>query len=151
MFLTEFATDSVIDILFHVWVIFYLVSGTVNYFKLKKLPEEEPEVCEDSESNGYAQMSGNSNALRMADTEVKSRTFLEAEAFGHHMVFRRVKRVNELVIDGRVYDEYEALAESAHTLTAYIDGHKFEAKFDGVLTLYLLVDGQQIAKKIRLY
>ena len=31
-----------LDYLFHVWVIVSLISGISAYFKLKKLPEEEP-------------------------------------------------------------------------------------------------------------
>lgn len=147
--LSELAADSFIDIAFHAWVLFYLISGIVNYFKLKNLPEEEPEEIVDGEfsENGIS----NSGVLRMADNDVKSRIFLEADSSGHHIVYRRVKRVNELIIDGRVYDEYVALAEGAHTLTAYIDGHKFEAGFDGVVSVFICVDGNRVAKKIRLY
>lgn len=36
--------DWIIDIAFHGWVIFSLINGIISYFKLKKLPEEEPET-----------------------------------------------------------------------------------------------------------
>ena len=32
--------DMIVDALFHVWVLVSLISGIVNYYKLKKLPEE---------------------------------------------------------------------------------------------------------------
>lgn len=35
-------TSAIIDILFHAWVMFYLITGVINGFKLKKMPEEEP-------------------------------------------------------------------------------------------------------------
>lgn len=141
-----FATDSIIDILFHAWVLFYLISSTTSYFKLKKLPAE-PEMPENAEQ----QIIENSSVLRVTEPDIKARVLLEADEMGHHIVYRRIKRVNELVVDDRVYDEYEAFAEGAHTLSAFIDGHKYEAKFDGAATVYIFVDGRQIAKKMRLY
>lgn len=35
-------TSAIIDILFHAWVMFYLITGVINGFKLKKMPEDEP-------------------------------------------------------------------------------------------------------------
>jgi hypothetical protein len=35
-------TAVIIDILFHAWVMFYLITGVINGFKLKKMPEDEP-------------------------------------------------------------------------------------------------------------
>lgn len=35
-------TNGIIDILFHAWVMFYLITGVINGFKLKKMPEDEP-------------------------------------------------------------------------------------------------------------
>ena len=32
----------IIDILFHAQVMFYLITGVINGFKLKKMPEDEP-------------------------------------------------------------------------------------------------------------
>ena len=37
-----YLTDVIPDILFHAWVMFYLITGVMNGFKLKKMPEEEP-------------------------------------------------------------------------------------------------------------
>lgn len=41
----EYITDYLLDIAFHIWVMFYCISGTAAYGKLKKLPvnaQEEP-------------------------------------------------------------------------------------------------------------
>ena len=35
-------TAVIVDILFHAWVMFYLITGVINGFKLKTLPEDEP-------------------------------------------------------------------------------------------------------------
>lgn len=144
--------DLIMDVVFHAWVIFSLVGGIVNYNKLKKLPEdvEEPEAEEGDEQNAYPQAQENSGILRMADNEVKARILLEAEAPGYRIVYRRVKKTNELVVNGRVYDEYEALVEFPHHLVAVIDGHKIEVQYDNTSHMYIVFDGEQIAKKLRI-
>lgn len=149
--LTGFSTDSIIDILFHLWVVSYLINGIVTYSKLKKLPIEEMSFVTEGEYQESVMPYQESNILRMADNDVKFRVLVEAEAEGHHIVYRRVKKVNELVIDGRVYDEYEALVEFQHKLCAYVGGHKFEAEYDGISSSLLYVDDKQIAKKLRIY
>ena len=42
LFIYGVGVDSVMDILLHAWVLYYLISGVVYGFKLKKLPEDEP-------------------------------------------------------------------------------------------------------------
>ena len=147
LWLTEFAMDSIIDILMHIWVISYLIIGIVTYFKMKKAPDELAEAVE--EINKDVEPDGDSNVLRMAE-DAKCRVLVEAESNGMHIVFRRVKRTNELVINGCVYDEYVALAEFAHTLTANINGHKVEAIYDGTSSVRIVVDSEIVAKKMRL-
>ena len=147
LWLTEFAMDSIIDILMHIWVISYLIIGIVTYFKMKKAPDELAEAVE--EINKDVEPDGDSNVLRMAE-DAKCRVLVEAESNGMHIVFRRVKRTNELVINGCVYDEYVALAEFAHTLTANINGHKVEAIYDGTSSVIIVVDSEILAKKMRL-
>lgn len=150
--MTEIGADSIIDIAFHVWVIVSLASGVYAYFQMKKLPADEPVTVETSDSpNGDIAAPVESRALRMADSEVNARVFVQADYDGKHIEFRRVKRTNELVINGVVYDEHEALAEGAHTLTAVVGGQKIEAVFDGFTNVFICVDGQEIAKEKRLY
>lgn len=46
VFIYGVGIDSLMDILLHAWVLYYLISGVVNGLKLKKLPEDEPEPVE---------------------------------------------------------------------------------------------------------
>ena len=164
LWLGGFSMDSIVDVLFHAWVIFSLVSGVIAHAKLKKLPPEEaappvewtvpPEFAATApaeEETTPREVPANSPVLRLADQEVKARVLAEAQALDYTITYRRVKRTNELVINGRVYDEWHATIETAHTLTAQIDGHLIQAGFDGTTSSYILVDGQQVAKKLRLY
>ena len=138
--------DGIIDIVFHAWVLIYLASGVYSGFKLKKLPEEEPvtETVEGSEEVA------NSTALRYADNDVKFRVLAQAEQGSYQICYRRVKRTNELVVNGHVYGEYEALLEQPHELSAVIDGHTITAGTNSASRSYITFDGEVIAKKFRL-
>lgn len=46
MVLGGISLDSVMDVVFHAWVVISLSMGTIAHFKLKKLPEEEPASAE---------------------------------------------------------------------------------------------------------
>ena len=153
LFSSGYQLDGLIDIAFHIWVIVSLSIGINAGLKLKKLPPEEiTEILPDNEGTWQEGTPDvNSSAIRMADPDVKARVLLRAEVLGHTVTYRRVKRVNELVIDGNVYDEIESLLETAHCLKAHIDGHLIKVGFDGVIRSYLKVDGQLVAKKIRIY
>lgn len=150
-YLIEIGMDSVADIIFHGWVLVSMAIGVHAYYKMKKLPDEEPAdevLAEDAAEDTAVQM--NTVVLRMADESEKYRTLIMADYNGNRIEVRRVKRTNELVINGMVYDEYEALAESAHTLSAVVGGQKIEGVFDGISNMFIFVDGQEIAKKIRI-
>ena len=45
--------ESIIDLLFHAWVIYYLIAGIVAHQKLKKLPAEEPVMYMDTMPGDY--------------------------------------------------------------------------------------------------
>lgn len=144
--------DMIMDIVFHAWVIFSLISGIVNYNKLKKLPEQENSNDDEYPyvNENVNNQTDNSTVIKMADPDVKSRTLLEAEKSGYHIVYRRVKKTNELVVNGRVYDEYEALVEQPHTLIANVDGHKIEVTYDNLSRMYILFDSEVLVKKVRI-
>ena len=42
--LQNIGADSIIDVLFHIWVVYYLIAGIHAYGKLKKLPPEEETI-----------------------------------------------------------------------------------------------------------
>lgn len=143
-------TQSIIDVIFHIWVIVSLASGISAYNKLKSFPVEEiSEITEVTQENVEETVAQNSDFLRMADLDTTAKILLQAEKDGLSIIYRRVKRVNELVINGNVYDEYEALIEYAHNLVGVVDGHTVEAGFDAIRS-YINIDGEIIAKKIRL-
>ena len=92
----------------------------------------------------------NSVPLRRIDEEEKCRILLEGNYGTYRVVYRRVKSTNQLVINNYIYDELTMVIEPAHTLSARIDGHDFVVGYDGRSCSYFLVDGNEIAKKIRM-
>lgn len=152
--LYNFQAGSLVDIFFHLWVIFSLVTGIIANAKLKKLPPDEdgtPAVSEADESYATGEEIQNSNALGVADPNVKARILLETNESGHNITYRRVKKTNELVIDGYVYDEYTATLELPHSLEARINGIHIKAGLDSTNSSYITIDGNIIEKKLRLY
>lgn len=148
--------DCLIEMLFHAWIIYYLVIGITSSRKLKKLPPDEPttdeaqNITEDPENSEAV----SSSHIRVAEENAKHRVLLEVKAedtpFGKRVCYRRVGKVNELVIGNYVYDEYEALMEMPHTLRATIDGHMVEASLDNMSRSVIKIDGVAVAKKMRL-
>ena len=145
MYLLAEEISSVMDMLFHVLILYYLFSGYAADRKLKKLsPEPEVEVTEEG------QPLENSVPLRRIGEDEKCRVLLEAQHGIYHVCYRRIKRTNQLVINNYIYDEVEMLMETDHTLKAVLDGHVFEVGFRSTgSSSYFWVDGKEIAKKIR--
>lgn len=152
MYVSSGDFSGVLDLIIHIAVLYYLFNGVKYGAKLKKLPPE-PQPAESTEEDVPAAEipCHNSSPLRRADTEVKHRVLLEADTCGVHVCYRRVKRINELVINGYVYDDVEMLIEAAHALNATINGHVIQVGYDGASFSYLRVDGETVQKKLRLF
>ena len=83
--------------------------------------------------------------LRHADPAAKGKVLAEAQIAGGYTInYRRVKTVNELVVNGKVYDEKKGIIEWQHTLYAEIDGHKIEAGLDADSYSFIKFDGKTI-------
>lgn len=137
----------ILDYIFHAWVIVSLILGVRAYFKAKKLPEDHvltvsiDPVCPEAPD---------STPLRAVDPSDKARILCSAELLGRKVEYRRVKKTNELVINGYVYDEYTATLEMPHTLTAYLDGHIITASYENSSSVIAL-DGVCVKRNVRWY
>lgn len=87
--------------------------------------------------------------LRVANPDVKRRILLETSVDGYQICYRRVRRVNELVVNGMVYDEKSGLIEYPHRLSVTLEGHRIEAGLNQAGNSYIRFDGKRIAGKIR--
>lgn len=149
------SAGMIMDIVFHVWVIVSLSIGIHAHFKRKKLMESWADAEQDgdawTEGGEVSEQGapGDSPARGVADPNVKHRILAQAEQFGHTVIYRRVGKTNELVIDGKVYDEYTASMEQPHELAARVDGHEFTAGLTKGSRSYITADGETVAKKMR--
>ena len=147
----------IVDYIFHAWVIFELARGISVHFKWKNMVEEpiaegvaNGEFSSSASGEPEADEVQDSTPLRSMDRDAKSRVLAEAELGGHKICYRRVKKVNELVVDGMVYDEYVATMEMRHELYARVGGHDICVGYDGARS-YIFVDGNQLVSKMRWY
>ena len=139
------------DLIFHVIAIVMLARGIHATRALARIPDEvlTAQHTAPVDENGEPV---DSPRLRPADMSVKARILVQGEANGYKIELRRVKKTNELVINGNVYDEYVAVIEYPHTLRAFLDGHVICAGMDaGKSCAFIEVDGVRIAKKLRLF
>lgn len=143
--------EAIIDVLFHAWVIYYLVLGIGANKKLKNLPPEEVAVEAQQEAQtAEAAEPVESTPLRKADAEVKHRVLLEKRMLKYDICYRRVKHTNELVVNGDVYAELEGIIEQPHTLCATIDGHNIAVGTNNASRSFIMFDGEVVEQKIRL-
>lgn len=103
-------------LLFSATVPYYLIIGVRFGYKLKNIPPAEAVEyeCPEQPTLPTTDAQGNSVALRAVQNDVKHRNLIDGNYLGHYICYRRAGRVNELAIDGYVYDELEILVETAH-------------------------------------
>lgn len=136
--------SGILDFVFHAMIIYYLAAGISSTKKLKNLPPEEPVIVDPEVPLA------NSVPLRRVEEGEKARVLLESTYGTYRVVYRQVKSMNQLVINDYIYDEVKLVIEPAYSLSARIDGHEFTVGYDGRNTSYFLVDGNEVAKKMRL-
>ena len=123
----------------------FLVFYAVASFRFKRKENERHAKKEKKRVKGQID-----SAMRIADDSVKHKVLLEAQIKGYKICYRRVKRTNELVINGMVYDEIKGIIEFEHNLNAVIDNHRIEVGMDKNSYSYIKFDGKRIAEKKRL-
>lgn len=145
----------IFDYLFHAWVLFELARGIYVHNKWKNMsndPEVDVDITGTSADGTLSEdnLSADSTPLRAMDRDAKSRTFVETEYQGHKILYRKANKVNELIVDGMVYDEFATRLEVQHQLYTRIDGHDICAIYNGA-KCSITVDGMEVASKVRWY
>lgn len=124
--------------------VFMITYGLVSSKQRKKEMEKHAKKAKRRESGA------DDSPARRADRSVKARILLEARVEDYEICYRRVKSVNELVINGVVYDEIKGIIEFTHNLSAVVDGHTVEAGLSDDSYSYIMFDGECLANKRRL-
>lgn len=158
-----FDFTMIVDYVFHAWVIFELARGIHVHFKWKEMTEAPivegvtasgedalEEILNSESENAEPDEVKDITPLRGMDRDIKSRTLAEAEFQGYKILYRRANKVNELIVDGMVYDEYAAKFEVPHELCARVGGYDICAGYDGSRS-YILVNGNELVSKMRWY
>lgn len=159
-----------LDYAFHGWAIVSMFMGIAANNRMKDMPGEEifivsEEITEDREGseensefeegtepeteNTDANPEDTSTPLRPWDAGAKAKILLTYNLFGASVIYRRVGKTNELVIDGQVYGEYTALFERSHMLNCRFKGYDVAVGFDEAYS-YIVINGKLAARKLRL-
>lgn len=138
---------GIADVIFHAWVLYYLVVGVINGVKLKKLPDESTSSAT-PEPN--AEPIADTVPLRLVDETEKTRTWADYELDGHAVSLRSTKKMYQLVIDNYVYAEMAMNLIYTNNLCAYLGGHTVEAGvIFGTARHYISIDGSIVSEKAR--
>lgn len=132
--------------------VFICISGVFMIFyafMIKKNKQNEEQRRSKSKKRNGSKKS-DSDALRYADMNIKSRILLQAEVGKYNICYRRVKTVNELIVNGVVYDEIKAIIEFEHELSATVDKHQIRAGYDDASYSYIEFDGEIVEYKRRI-
>lgn len=150
--------SSLVDVLFHVWVISYLIIALVAKKKLKTMPEdEEPKQTvpfHEDYSAVKEPVAASTEQANDEKPELKSAPMYAYEGSGEARIDtscngRSIKVMRsfgqtELVIDGQVYDRYERIIEEAYKLGAKVQGDEMIYSQDADGNACLTCNGNEV-------
>lgn len=158
--------EMIINILGHAWVLYYLIMGVRNGIKVKKEEKEAAEKAAVGAGDAdaytmYEAMASGADAsydaeptvavpLRSAEAaEVsgqKVKVLVKAEYEGRMILYRKVGKTEELVIDGNVFAELDNPSNpTGWSMGVMMNGHKIEAGVASSAYL-IVVDDKIIAR-----
>ena len=148
-------TSSVLDAVFHIWVIISLVSGVKAAAKLAALPVQANACAQDIKPAETAETEAVNGlpSCPLGPYDGRGRRVFSETYKGMQIeVYRREPRTI-LVVDGQVYSEWTGLVELRYALSARVNGVPIVCSavaegFSGWMRLY--ADGQLLAQKRRI-
>lgn len=113
--------------------------------------QEAGQETDAKDSPEQASEKKDSPVLHMADYSVKNRILLIMQVDDLEICYRRVGKVNELVVNSMVYDLLDTgHVETAHELSAVVKGREIAVGTDAASHMYICVDGEVVKRKLRL-
>lgn len=151
--------SAILDVVFHAWILYYLIIGVKYGHQLKNLPEDVAADTEfanggslfvsDTEPTAETFSANDSPILRTAQSEEKIKVYTEALVSGHTITYRKYgKNLEELVVDGYVYAEFtfKGIAKP-HEMSAVVYGMEITAGY--FQNNYIKVNGNVVAQSVR--
>ena len=128
-----------------------LILGIVAHYRLQFIEwmGESPTTAPIRDAEGVAQRP-NTPVLHAADYAAKSKIIMIYDIEGYTVCYRRVGRINELIINKMVYDTVDSGAfDQPHELYACVDGHEFAVGTGADAQAYICFDGAVVRKRAR--
>lgn len=152
--------SAILDVVFHAWILYYLIIGVKYGHQLKTLPEDEivaPNAEADGDNIFFSETQtaestfspDDSPILRTAQSEEKIKVYAETSVSGHTITYRKYgKNLEELVVDGYVYAEFpfKGIAK-AHEMSAVVNGMEITVGY--FQSNYIKVNGNVVATTVR--
>lgn len=122
----------------------FLIYTVIEICNKRKLANE---IAQKTES--FKNSAQDSTPLYEADLNKKYRILLQITKGDLQIIYRRKAFVNELVINGNVYDKKRAVIEFPHRLFAKVNGKTVEAGLSDYSNSYISVNGKVVKRKKR--
>ncbi len=164
--LDGFNISYVLDIVFHILILYYLIIGVVAWAKLRGIrPDYINSITQNNitanmeiqtgmmnQDNGINIEMDMKKSSPMRTDDKKGRILITSN-FGEMQInMKRTRGLTELIVNGMVYDEIKCVLETDYSLYAYVNDVQITGKFDGKTShMYLYADNVLLKKKLRLF
>ncbi|MCL2672034.1 MAG: hypothetical protein FWF10_08355 [Clostridiales bacterium] len=150
-----FEVSYLLDIVFHGWILFSLISGTRAWAKLRGVSAEDLDAALQNPAETAAvqpQIAEGYHSAPLRLDDKKGRILIAADYEDLQISMKRTRGLTELIVNDTVYDEVRGIVERDYTLTAYVQNNKIAGMCkSGGGIMYLYVNDVLIAQKRRLY
>lgn len=146
-----FDASILLDIVFHAWILYYLIIGVKASSDLKKMPPEEAQDAAALDLPQHTQTEAGRQSVALRPESEKGRVLLSQEFQNLSIVVKRAYGVTELIVNGMVYAEQTGVMETSYALEANVEGVSIKTTMSYTALMCLYINGNLMAKKRRLY
>ena len=160
-----FEPGILLDVAFHVWIMYYLIVGTKMWSDLKKLPPDEETAWGNGQTgwaNGQTAWAGGQTEYSNTQVPVMptppirppspNGRIIFSQPYGNwEIVVQRAFSTTELIVNGIVFAEKKGIVETSYTLDAYVENTYIKVTMDLSGQMELYVNGDLLASTRRFF